>query len=295
MKKNTLAVCLLILAMMLMLTGCKKCEHQYSVATCTQLATCALCGETMGELEAHAYAEATCQLPATCTVCGVTEGLAVDHQYSEATCTAPETCAFCGLTQGEVLPHSFSEANCSAPATCSGCGLTEGEPLAHSFSKATCLENATCTVCGLVSDEKGSHSYEKSTCTICGYRNPRYDEIAGVLKKIERYPNYLDIDCDILETRIDLYKLTGKASDLVKIMDSVAEMNGYISKIRSACAEYPELRMVYDECNSVEYPGTAGSSTSAIRNYLSAANRFKRQCSYVCIAYNAAAKYYGIK
>ena len=319
MKKNILLTCLVITVMMLVLTGC-GCEHTYSDATCTELATCSQCGETTGELAAHQYGEATCKelaacsacgattgelaahkygeptckIPATCSVCGGTEGNVVDHKFSEATCAAPATCGWCGLTNGEALPHTFSEATCTAAATCSACGAVNGEPLPHTLTKATCQEFATCTVCGLTGTEKGAHSYNKGTCSVCGHQDPRYAEIKSILTKIERYPTYLKLDCSILETQVDLYKINGKASVLMDIIDKVDEMYGYVKKVRDACKDQRELKLLYDECLDVEYPGTSGSSSSAIRSYLSNVNKFKRQCGYVYMMYDVIAPSYGI-
>lgn len=50
------------------------CPHQWENATCTEPATCVLCGETAGTAVGHQWAAATYESPKTCVMCGETEG-----------------------------------------------------------------------------------------------------------------------------------------------------------------------------------------------------------------------------
>ena len=269
-------------------------DHKYTEATCKDLAKCSVCGETTGELAGHKYTEATCKDLAKCSVCGETTGELADHKYTEATCAAPATCAICGKTEGEPLAHQYTEATCTELAKCALCGGTTGELKAHLYSEATCQEVAKCAVCGGTSGEKGAHKYSSGTCTICGHVDEKYQEIAAILKKIERYPTYLKHNVGIMETQRDLYDLTRKTSDFLKIVNTVDEMNNYVLKVLEACGDHKELKLLKDACEDVEYPGVAGSTTSAMRNYLSNANKFKRHCQNVYIVYSVVAKNYGI-
>ncbi len=133
--------------------------HKWKGATCTEPATCTLCGATKGSALGHKWKDATCTAPDTCTVCGVTEGSALGHKWKEATCTAPKTCTVCGATQGKALPHK-EVIDAAVPATCLKTGRTEGR---H------------CTVCGTVTVARktvpiSGHTYDDGvdgTCNVC--------------------------------------------------------------------------------------------------------------------------------
>ncbi len=55
-------------------SGCGKCAHQWTPATCSAPETCSVCGETKGETLPHTWAEANYQQPSTCSVCGAVQG-----------------------------------------------------------------------------------------------------------------------------------------------------------------------------------------------------------------------------
>ena len=98
MKK--MSVLILMLAFMLILTGC--CFHsEWYAATCTAPKTCVECGETEGEALGHTWTEATCEDAKTCQTCHLTEGKALGHAWQDATTEAPKTCTTCAATEGE--------------------------------------------------------------------------------------------------------------------------------------------------------------------------------------------------
>ena len=98
MKK--MSVLILVLAFMLVLTGC--CFHgEWYAATCTDPKTCVECGETEGEALGHTWTEADCTTAKTCQTCHLTEGDALGHAWKDATTEPPKTCATCGETEGE--------------------------------------------------------------------------------------------------------------------------------------------------------------------------------------------------
>lgn len=67
----------------------------------------------------HDYAEASCTQPATCRVCGSTTGTTLAHDDAAATCTKAKTCRVCGRTDGAALGHSL------AYCVCTRCGKVE--------------------------------------------------------------------------------------------------------------------------------------------------------------------------
>lgn len=153
-----------------LLAGC-GCEHEWTEATCTEPATCALCQETEGEALGHEWEDATCTSPKTCRRCDQTEGEALGHIWLDADCTTPKTCSVCGLTDGEALGHRVDawevtkEATCAQAGeqsgTCAVCGESMTEeiaPLEHTPGEWEIVTQATST-------EEGERV---KNCTVCG-------------------------------------------------------------------------------------------------------------------------------
>lgn len=144
--KRTYSVLLLVLACLLVFTGC-KCEHEWVEADCVTPRTCSLCQEIEGAPLGHTWAAATCETPKTCETCGTTEGEALGHNWVDAVCEAPKTCENCGKTEGEriITDERFTTAAASAlfgkwemklnlPAADMGLeGLVEEIPVIYTF------------------------------------------------------------------------------------------------------------------------------------------------------------------
>ena len=160
-------------------------------ATCTEPATCTVCGGTYGELAAHDFTaevaeakylktEATCTEQAvyykSCKACGLASedtfqsGNPLGHDYgawkSNGDGTHTRICSN-DSSHTETDDCSGGTATCTELATCTTCGETYGELAAHDFtaevaeedylkSEATCTEAAvyykSCTACGLASE-----------------------------------------------------------------------------------------------------------------------------------------------
>ncbi|MPM37931.1 hypothetical protein SDC9_84553 [bioreactor metagenome] len=114
-------------------TGC-ACKHEWISATCTELATCAKCGETEGEPIRHDWILATCKDAKTCSRCGQIEGEPLGHVWIPATCEDAKTCSRCGLSEGEPLGHDWVEATHNDPKTCNRCDETYGGRLPYQWN-----------------------------------------------------------------------------------------------------------------------------------------------------------------
>lgn len=77
----------------------------------------------------HIWKEATCTDPATCTVCGITSGSAAGHTWKEATCTEPATCAVCGITSGSANGHDMCITRCTQ------CDYTDFSKIAKTYTE----------------------------------------------------------------------------------------------------------------------------------------------------------------
>ena len=142
---------------------CSAGEHTGGMATCAAAATCVVCGESYGDVDAnaHVYDEGTITAEATCTEAG----------------TITYTCSICGAAYVEELAatgHSFTTYVSNADATCTadgtktatcdnGCGETstladEGSATGHSWGAGVVTKTATATKAGV-------RTY---TCSVCG-------------------------------------------------------------------------------------------------------------------------------
>lgn len=238
---------LLILAMTLSFFGCGTKKESAGTDATAEKATE---GEIASTACVHVWKEADCISPKTCTVCKATEGAVADHSWKEADCTTPKTCTVCKATEGEAAGHVWKEADCTAPKTCTVCKATEGE--------------------------KSGHKYNGEKCTVCGAVDNTRAGVKKALNDCERYVTYLDIDADILETEIELYRMTGDTKYLLEIQDTVSEMCDYFSRIEDICEPYKDnyLGLMYDECD-VDYPVITSSSLSGTSSLILSAKNMK--------------------
>lgn len=90
----------------------------------------------------HEFSDATCTEPATCTLCGETGSVALGHSFTnEKSCTEERVCERCGEKQA-ALGHDWIAATCEQAKQCSQCNATEGTIGEHRFVGTTCM------VCG---------------------------------------------------------------------------------------------------------------------------------------------------
>ena len=162
--------------------------HTGGKATCTEQATCSVCGEKYGntlghDLEHHAGQPATCTEKGwhaydTCKRDGCTyttyqeiDALGHDletHNGQEATCTekgwkAYVTCKRegCKYTTYEEIPalgHTGGTATCTEQATCSVCGEKYGNALGHKYGDLISKIEPTCSATGTEAHYK---------CSVC--------------------------------------------------------------------------------------------------------------------------------
>lgn len=85
MKIKKVVAISLALVMLTTFTGCH--EHTFVAKTCTEPATCTICGETYGEPLGHDWVDADCENPKYCLLCNEQEGEPLGHDVSIGTCS----------------------------------------------------------------------------------------------------------------------------------------------------------------------------------------------------------------
>ena len=169
--------------------GRKTSDHTGGTATCTEQATCSICGQKYGDLAAHSYKTEWSTDETNhwheCSVCGDKKDVAVHTPGAEATETTPQTCTVCGYVIKAALghTHNFNQKNTSetylkSAATCTkkavyyyscSCGekgtetFESGETLAHTWETKWVNNDGKhwheCAVCNTKSDE-ADHAFE---------------------------------------------------------------------------------------------------------------------------------------
>ena len=169
--------------------GRKTSDHTGGTATCTEQATCTICGQKYGGLAAHSYKTEWSTDETNhwheCSVCGDKKDVAVHTPGAEATETTPQTCTVCGYVIKAALghTHNFNQKNTSetylkSAATCTkkavyyyscSCGekgtetFESGETLAHTWETKWVNNDGKhwheCAVCNTKSDE-ADHAFE---------------------------------------------------------------------------------------------------------------------------------------
>ena len=183
----------------------KMSDHTGGTATCTDKATCTICGQKYGELAAHNYKTEWSTDETNhwheCSVCGDKKDVAAHIPGAAATETTPQTCTICGYVIKAALghTHNFNQKNTSetylkSAATCTKkavyyysctCGekgtetFESGDLAAHNYKTEWSYDSGKhwheCSVCGNKKDEAahtpGAAATETTpqTCTTCGY------------------------------------------------------------------------------------------------------------------------------
>ena len=174
--------------------GKKTSDHTGGTATCTEKATCSICGKKYGRRAEHTYTTEWSTDETNhwheCSVCGKKKDVAAhkdanndhncdvcgkkmsDHTGGTATCKDKATCSICGQKYGDLAPHNY-KTEWSTDETnhwheCTACG-DKKDVAAHADND----NDHNCDVCGKqLTDHTGGTATctEKATCSICGQK-----------------------------------------------------------------------------------------------------------------------------
>ena len=174
-----------------------NCRHTGGTATCTERATCDICGEQYGNAKGHDFGGWLKNSDGhwrACTVCGEKENEASHTPGDAATETTPQICTVCHyeITPATGHTHNFnrqntdesylkSAATCTSKAVyyytcdCGVCGeetFTFGEKLLHDYSTEWSSDDEkhwfVCSACGRRSEEAAhTDSDLNHGCDIC--------------------------------------------------------------------------------------------------------------------------------
>ena len=173
MKKFLIALLsFVMLATLSMFVACEETDdsgsthsHSGGIATCTEKAICAECGEEYGELNAenHASAEYVYQANNNGThkkLHKCCDAVAVESENCSggtATCETKAVCEFCSAQYGELGAHSGGIATCKQKAVCTDCGIEYGELNAENHASAEYVYQA---------NNNGTHKKLHKCCNV---------------------------------------------------------------------------------------------------------------------------------
>lgn len=150
-----------------------SCKHSGGTATCTEKATCEICGEKYGKVDSSNHTgtkmwttQSETKHEQNYSCCGATAVPKEDHTWVNGVCSE------CGYT----CRHTGGEATCTEKATCKFCGEKYGEVDAgnHTGSKVWTVQTESeheqvYSCCGEVTVERQSHTWNSGVCADCGY------------------------------------------------------------------------------------------------------------------------------
>ena len=170
------------------------CSHSGGTATCTEPATCVLCGKKYGGTADHDYGtkwkfdhnshwyECSCGF--------VKPDSSKPHYGGTATCENKAICDACGTSYGNLVDHTYGTEWKSDGDNhwheCS-CGAKSDET-AHSGGTATCEKKAVCTDCGAEYGNLANHTY--ATEWTADYNCHWYECSCGYVKPDSSKPHY---------------------------------------------------------------------------------------------------------
>ena len=129
--------------------------HAGGMATCTELAICAICKQTYGETTPHSYVmrvEHSDYLLRSATCEG--EGV----YYFSCVCGKRGATTFTVAALGHDWATEYSNNATHHWLDCSRCDKTDGKS-SHLGGTATCREQACCTACGIAYGSLGAHDF----------------------------------------------------------------------------------------------------------------------------------------
>ena len=148
--------------------GRKTSDHTGGTATCTEKATCTICGQKYGGFAAHNYKSTWSTDSAKhwheCSVCGDKK-----DEAAHVDANNDHNCDVCGRKTSD---HTGGTATCKEKATCTICGQKYGGFAAHNYNTTWSTDSAKhwheCSVCGDKKDEAAHTDTDKDhKCDTC--------------------------------------------------------------------------------------------------------------------------------
>lgn len=186
----------------------ERCQHEFTVTTCTEDSVCIKCGLVNEAAHGHDFVPATCESPKYCKTCHEIFEPALGHDPSEATCVSPSVCNRCDKFLAPTVAHVKTTRTCTEDSVCEVCGFVFEKAEGHVFSGATCEQPGVCEICGEIGEEALGHDFAPATCDkpqTCRRCNKTEGEALGHI--------YSESTCTSLATCQRCGKTTGKYKD----------------------------------------------------------------------------------
>lgn len=172
----------------------------------------------------------------------------------------------------------------------------------HNFSEATCRAPATCSLCGETRGEPGEHNFTKSGCSVCGAENPARAKIAKALKAIERYPKYININKDLIETDYNLFDMTSEMEYFNNAHKRTLEIQDYLKTVMQQCQGCEDddfwIKEIVEDCQAciLDMPVVPTSTgRTAILKYISKCKSYATKADRIFAVYDNLCKDYGVE
>ena len=150
--------------------------HTGGTATCTEQATCSVCGEKYGNTLEHNYGTLIPQTNATCSATGIRS----HYKCSSCNKLFADDEHKTEITESDLIipvdenAHDFGKwtRNDGAETHTRVCSFNSEHTETENChgGTATCTEQATCKKCNAKYGELANHDYKNGVCTVCGTR-----------------------------------------------------------------------------------------------------------------------------
>ena len=116
--------------------------------------------------------------------------------------------------------------------------------------------------------------------------------IRKILIKMERYPNYLSYNAELLVLAIDLYEMDpDNPKYFQSVLTRMEDVSGNIWKIYEGCGNNIHLKPLKSLCLSADFPKFKGS----VSNFVRQGRGYARDAEKIVIMYNVIREAYGLE
>ena len=191
-----------------------------------------------------------------------------------------------------------------------GCAHEHEFDMWKTIQEPTCIQDGSkerhCICCGEVESQilhaTGEHSFDGMYCLVCNTKNPMADEIAIALKEIERYPKFIEISKELIETDYNLFDLTHNMNYFSNAYAEALDICDYLDKVIDIFEDYTEydtfIKMLVEdsqECvDNMPSPPNYLSNASA-KSYIRKFENFASEAEIVFICYDILCDNYGVQ
>lgn len=162
------------------------------------------------------------------------------------------------------------------------------------YTDASAKNNTTyfCKVVAVASNTKANSAKSAWYSVTSGNISAADAKIRKILIKMERYPNYLSYNAELLTLAVDLYEMDpDNPKYFQSVLTRMEDVSGNIWEIYEACGNNIHLKPLKSLCLSADFPKFNGS----VSNFVRQGRGYARDAEKIVIMYNVIRESYGLE